>query len=77
MCASPGGRRDAYCRAKAASWPSTVCTTRMSSATAGCPVIAPPAEARAAYKDALAKLPEQGNYRLVVQAKLDALGGAN
>jgi len=36
-----------------------------------------PAEARAAYKDALAKLPEQGTYRLVVQAKLDALGGAN
>jgi len=35
------------------------------------------AEASAAYKDALAKLPEQGNYRLVVQAKLDALGGAN
>ena len=34
------------------------------------------AEARAAYQDALAKLAEQGNYRLVVQAKLDALGGA-
>lgn len=34
------------------------------------------AEARAAYRDALAKLAEQGNYRLVVQAKLDALGGA-
>lgn len=33
------------------------------------------AEARAAYRDALAKLAEQGNYRLVVQAKLDALGG--
>lgn len=36
-----------------------------------------PAEARSAYTEALAKLPEQGNYRLVVQAKLDALGGAN
>jgi len=36
-----------------------------------------PAEARAAYKDALDKLPQQGTYRLVVQAKLDALGGAN
>ncbi len=35
------------------------------------------AEARSAYKDALTKLSEQGNYRLVVQAKLDALGGAD
>ncbi|MCW5620958.1 MAG: tetratricopeptide repeat protein [Burkholderiales bacterium] len=34
------------------------------------------AEARSAYQDALAKLPEEGSYRLVVQAKLDALGGS-
>lgn len=35
------------------------------------------AEARSAYEDALTRLPEQGNYRLVVQAKLDALGGTH
>jgi predicted negative regulator of RcsB-dependent stress response len=32
-------------------------------------------DARAAYKLALEKLPAQSNYRLVVQAKLDGLGG--
>jgi predicted negative regulator of RcsB-dependent stress response len=35
-----------------------------------------PAEARAAYKEALDKLPQQGNYRAIVQVKLDALGEA-
>jgi predicted negative regulator of RcsB-dependent stress response len=34
------------------------------------------AEARAAYKEALDKLPQQGTYRAIVQVKLDALGGA-
>jgi predicted negative regulator of RcsB-dependent stress response len=34
------------------------------------------AEARAAYKEALDKLPQQGAYRSVVQVKLDGLGGA-
>jgi len=33
-------------------------------------------EARAAYKEALDKLPAQGNYRAIVQVKLDGLGGA-
>jgi predicted negative regulator of RcsB-dependent stress response len=34
-------------------------------------------EARAAYKEALEKLPQQGStYRNIVQVKLDALGGA-
>jgi len=36
-----------------------------------------PAEARAAYKEALDKLPPQGSYRAIVQVKLDALGEAN
>ncbi|HWH46478.1 MAG TPA: tetratricopeptide repeat protein [Burkholderiales bacterium] len=35
-----------------------------------------PAEARAAYKLALEKSPSNGNYRNVVQIKLDALGSA-
>lgn len=35
------------------------------------------AEARAAYQLALQKLAPEGTYRLVVQAKLDGLGGAN
>jgi predicted negative regulator of RcsB-dependent stress response len=34
------------------------------------------AEARAAYKEALEKLPQQGTYRAIVQVKLDGLGGA-
>lgn len=34
------------------------------------------AEAKAAYKLALEKLPAQSNYRLLVQIKLDGLGGA-
>lgn len=34
------------------------------------------AEAKAAYKLALEKLPQQSNYRLLVQLKLDGLGGA-
>ena len=34
------------------------------------------AEARAAYKEALDKLPQQGTYRTIVQVKLDALGEA-
>jgi len=34
------------------------------------------AEAKAAYKLALEKLPAQSNYRLLVQLKLDGLGGA-
>jgi predicted negative regulator of RcsB-dependent stress response len=34
------------------------------------------AEARAAYKTALEKLPQQGSYRTIVQVKLDGLGGA-
>ena len=34
------------------------------------------AEARAAYKEALDKLPQQGTYRAIVQVKLDGLGGA-
>jgi predicted negative regulator of RcsB-dependent stress response len=33
-------------------------------------------EARAAYKEALEKLPQQGTYRAIVQVKLDGLGGA-
>ena len=33
------------------------------------------AEARAAYKLALEKLPAEGNYRVMVQVKLDGLGG--
>jgi predicted negative regulator of RcsB-dependent stress response len=33
-------------------------------------------EARSAYAQALEKLPPEGNYRQLVQAKLDALGGA-
>ena len=33
------------------------------------------AEARAAYKEALEKLPQQGTYRAIVQVKLDGLGG--
>jgi predicted negative regulator of RcsB-dependent stress response len=33
------------------------------------------AEARAAYKQALEKLPAEGSYRSIVQVKLDALGG--
>jgi predicted negative regulator of RcsB-dependent stress response len=33
------------------------------------------AEARAAYKEALDKLPQQGTYRAIVQVKLDGLGG--
>jgi predicted negative regulator of RcsB-dependent stress response len=32
-------------------------------------------EARGAYRRALEKLPAQGNYRLIVQVKLDGLGG--
>jgi predicted negative regulator of RcsB-dependent stress response len=32
-------------------------------------------EGRAAYRRALEKLPAQGNYRLIVQVKLDGLGG--
>jgi predicted negative regulator of RcsB-dependent stress response len=35
-----------------------------------------PAEAKAAYKLALEKLPPQSTYRLIVQVKLDGLGGA-
>ena len=35
------------------------------------------AEARAAYKLALEKLPAEGNYRSLVQVKLDGVGGAN
>src|SRR3954447_21117995 len=35
-----------------------------------------PVEARAAYKEALDKLPQQGSYRAIVQVKLDALGEA-
>ena len=34
------------------------------------------AEAKAAYKLALEKLPAQSSYRLLVQVKLDGLGGA-
>ncbi len=34
------------------------------------------AEARAAYKQAIDKLPAEGSYRAVVEIKLDALGGA-
>ncbi len=34
-------------------------------------------EAKAAYKLALQKLPPEGNYRYVVQAKLDGIGGSN
>jgi predicted negative regulator of RcsB-dependent stress response len=34
------------------------------------------AAARAAYKEALDKQPQQGTYRAIVQVKLDALGGA-
>jgi predicted negative regulator of RcsB-dependent stress response len=34
-----------------------------------------PVEARAAYKLALEKLPAEGNYRAIVQVKLDGLGG--
>jgi predicted negative regulator of RcsB-dependent stress response len=34
------------------------------------------AEAKEAYKLALEKLPAQSTYRLVVQVKLDGLGGA-
>lgn len=33
------------------------------------------AEAKAAYKEALDKLPQEGTYRLLVQAKIDAAGG--
>ena len=33
------------------------------------------AEAKAAYKQALEKLPAQSSYRLLVQLKLDGLGG--
>lgn len=33
-------------------------------------------EAGAAYKEALDKLPPEGTYRLLVQAKIDAAGGA-
>jgi predicted negative regulator of RcsB-dependent stress response len=35
------------------------------------------AEAKAAYKLALDKLPPEGNYRILVQVKLDGIGGAN
>jgi len=35
------------------------------------------AEAKAAYKLALEKLPAEGNYRILVQVKLDGIGGAN
>jgi len=34
-------------------------------------------EAKAAYKLALEKLPAEGNYRILVQVKLDGIGGAN
>jgi predicted negative regulator of RcsB-dependent stress response len=34
-----------------------------------------PVEAKAAYKLALEKLPAEGNYRAIVQVKLDGLGG--
>ena len=34
-------------------------------------------EAKAAYKVALEKLPTEGNYRVLVQVKLDGIGGAN
>ena len=33
------------------------------------------AEAKAAYKQALEKLPAAGTYRAIVQVKLDGLGG--
>lgn len=35
------------------------------------------ADAKAAYKEALDKLPQEGTYRLLVQAKIDAAGGTH